>query len=128
VNDVALELFSSFGSKAEEVTVAMLVKVVPGAVSTGTLNTTVKSTLDPAGKGVAVHVIVPGLPFAGVMQVNALLVLFRESNVNPVGMTSVKVAVPASSGPPFVTLMLNVTVVPGAALSGPVFKTLRSLC
>jgi hypothetical protein len=85
----------------------------------------VKSAVDPAGKDVAVHWIVL---VRGVGQVNALLVVFTDTNVNPLGMTSVKVAVPAASGPRFVTVILNVTSVLGAALSGPVFKTRRSLC
>jgi hypothetical protein len=129
VNDVALELFSSFGSKEDVVTVAMLVKVVPGDVSESTCRIIVKSELDPAVNVAALHVIVPPEPIAGEAQMNrsGLLVSSIDTNVSPAGMTSVKVALDASSGPPLTTWMVNVTSVPAAALSGPDFETLRSL-
>jgi hypothetical protein len=104
-----------------------LVNVVPGDVSVGTCRTTVKSMLDPAAKDAAVHVIVPPLPGAGVEQGNAAVIGARETNVNPAGIASVRVTDAASSGPPFVTLIVNVTSELAAALSGPVFKTRRSL-
>jgi hypothetical protein len=108
VNDVALELFSSFGSKSKEptLTLAMLVKVVPGDVSVGTCSTRLKSTVDLAGKDAPVHVIVPVEPTAGVTQgenMPAPLVVAMETNVNPTGIGSVKVTLVAVSGPILMT-------------------------
>jgi hypothetical protein len=107
VNDVALELFSSFGSKSKEptLTLAMLVKVVPGDVSVGTCSTRVKSTVDPAGNDAPVHVIVPAEPTAGVTQGENMPapVVAMETNVNPTGIGSVKVTLVAVSGPKLMT-------------------------
>jgi hypothetical protein len=108
VKPAELELFSSLGSKppSPKAMLATLVNDVPGGVSAGTCNTSVKFTVAPVGKDAAVHVIVPPEPTVGVVQgenMPAPVVTLRDTNVNPAGMTSVKVTLAASSRPPLTT-------------------------
>jgi len=70
-----LELFSSFGSKVD-VTLAMLVNVIPSGVSDGMCITIVKSPLEPAGNDAMLQVMLPvEAPGAGVKQLKAGVLL-----------------------------------------------------
>src|ERR1700730_3391061 len=127
VTTAVLELFSSFGSKSD-VTLAMLVKVVPGGVAGGACITKVKSPLEPFGKVAMVQLISPlEAPGAGVEQLNAgPLFWIEDTKVIPGGNASFHVTLVASSGPPLNTTTLKETSDPAAALDGPVFVARRS--
>ena len=100
-----LLLFSSFGSKVEVLTVAVLVKNVPGAVFESILATIVKKSSPPAGKSGFVQFTVPLLPTPGSVH-DQLAGVERETKVMPAGNGSFKVALSAVSGPTLVTSMV----------------------
>lgn len=73
---VELALFSLFGSKVSDVTLAVLVNVVPGGVAGAMCITKVKSPLAPLGNVATLQVIVPADPIVGVKHVNVGDTLF----------------------------------------------------
>lgn len=120
-----LLLFSSFGSKVALVTVAILVKKVPGAVPVGMCSVSAKFALLPAVKFATVQVTVPVPPGAGVLHVQPAGD-DSETNVIPGGIGSDTDTDVASSGPPLKTFSVYETLLFAAAVAGPDLAMLRS--
>jgi len=95
-------LFAEFGSRVAEPTVTVSFTGVPAAVPAVTVNTTGKLAV-PGAKLGFVQLIVPGFPTVGVVQDHPLGIGAREKKVVLGGVVSVKVALAAALGPPFVT-------------------------
>ena len=103
---VAAELFEQFGSLAEEhgtLMLAVFVMVLPGASPKLALTTSGKLALAFAAREAMVHVMVPVPPTGGRVPQFHPEGTLRETNVVPVGIVSVNVAVPDAAGPLFVT-------------------------
>ena len=101
VDAVAL-LFPGFGSLVVDVTVAVLLIVVPFGVAAFTFATSVKVAVAPLISDAIEHVVV-----APVVQMNAgPVVWFSETNVVFAGSVSVNETVEASDGPLFATVMV----------------------
>src|SRR5882724_9238407 len=87
--------------------------------------TMVKVAMAPAGNVKTEHVVVVPV----VHDIAGPLFCLKLTNVIPDWSVSVSVALLASCGPPFVSVMSNVTSVSAAAdCVGPVLSTLRSAC
>jgi hypothetical protein len=120
-------LLSGFGSDVAEVAIAVFVNVVPCDVPAGMFITKVKVALVFIGNVAIVHMMVPPDPTGGSVQVNVGPVFwFSDTKVMPTGTTSFRERLIASSGPRFVTLTVNATLLAGAAEAGPVLVTMRS--
>src|SRR4051812_26766877 len=96
---VAALLFSSFGSKLADVTVATLVNVVPGDVPDGIAKVSEKFTL-PTARFAASQMTLPPAPTDGVAQLQPGGD-DRLTNVMPAGTGSVRTILIAGSGPKF---------------------------
>src|SRR5882762_6554138 len=100
---VEAELFAVLGSEVSVVTPGEFVITVPGVVVVATCTTRGKLAVAPEASEPIVQVIVPALPTAGVVQLQPAGV-GMDTNVVPVGITSVNVRVVAVAGPLLVTL------------------------
>jgi len=95
------ELLIRFGSPDIPPIIAVFVIVAPGAALTFTTRVI---AVDPmVERGPRLQVIVPVPPTGGVLQLPGLE---SETNVVPVGITSVKVAPASASGPLLVTVII----------------------
>src|SRR5947207_9033343 len=121
-----LELFSALGS-VDEVTVATFVNKVPSGVPGGMWNTIVKLAVLPAVMLGTVHVTLPLVaPAPGSEQLQPVGGV-TETKLHPLVTMSFSVTAAESSGPRFVTAMLNGTSVSALAVAGPLFNTAMSL-
>ena len=122
-----LALFSSLGSNVEVDIAAVSVMNDPGGAPESTSTASVKVASAPATSKGFVHDTVPPSPVAGVEQVNAgPLCWVKETNVAPVGTTSVNVTSSAESGPKLATLIENAIAEPAVVSSDAVVTTDRS--
>jgi hypothetical protein len=95
-------LFAMFGSAVDEPIVAVSFTGVPAGVLAVTASTTGKLAVPGAKLGFE-QLIVPAVPTVGVEHVQPLGIVASEKNVVLGGVVSVKVALAAALGPPFVT-------------------------
>jgi hypothetical protein len=93
---VVAELLLEFGSVGVLLTVAVVAMLDPSAALEFALTTRIMVPLDPAGMLVAVQVMVPVPPTAGVLQVTGAL---SDTKVELAGTGSVKVTLVAMAGP-----------------------------
>lgn len=117
-------LFPEFESLVVELTVLVWVSVVPAVVPAGTLTTNVKAV-----------VVAFAARFDPSVQVNEANVQVhpagpvRETAVVPAGSVSTTFGVVAAAGPAFVTVCVNVMLLPAdTGLGLPEFVILRSAC
>lgn len=107
VVDVLALLFSEVGSDVVVLTVAVLLKTVPGEVALGMCPTRVKTLVVLAGILAIVQFTVPPEPGEGVVQFQIGPESWvRDTKVMVLGSGSFKVALSALSGP----LLITVTV------------------
>lgn len=101
------ELLEQFGSVMDEhgiFMLAVLEMVVPGVSPRLALTTSGKLTVVFAAREATVHEIVPVPPTAGIVAPQFQPAGgVNETNVEPAGMASVKVAAPEAAGPLLVT-------------------------
>lgn len=101
------ELLPQLGSLTDEhgvLILAVLTIVVPGESPRLALTTSGKFAVALAAREAMVHVMVPVAPTVGKVPQFHPDGTVKETNVVPVGMVSVNVAVPEAAGPLFVTV------------------------
>src|SRR5213083_3765563 len=110
-------LFMRFGSKVAELTVAVLAIVLPSSAAALTWTTRVKVAVAPLASVAVVQFTVPGEPTAGVVQLQPAGVGI-DWNVVCGGNGSFMVTLAAAFGPALLTVIVYVSVPPGATGSG----------
>lgn len=109
-------LLAEFGSLVVAETEELAVMEAAVTVA-GTLTTTMMSAAEPAVKLVALQVIVPVAPTAGVVHVHPEGAM-TDSNVVLVGVASVKTTADEVAGPLFVMVCVYVMLLPEKTLDG----------
>ena len=107
----------------------MLVNTVPGAVPMGMFTRKVKFALVPLLSDAMLQVMVPFVPPGGFEQLKAGPVFcVSEAKVIPARQGSVNCTAVAAAVPLLVIVTLNGTWLPGVAVEGADFTTVRSGC